>query len=49
MELLRKAYKEEFVDAVKNKSMKEKKAKLEEYTGIREFPLFSMKITSMLG
>ena len=27
LELLRKAYKEEFVDAVKNKSMKEKKAK----------------------
>ncbi|MEI8008205.1 MAG: hypothetical protein WCI00_01850 [bacterium] len=48
MELLRKACKEEFVDAVKNKSLKEKKSKLEEYTGVKDMPLFASKITSML-
>ena len=48
LELLRKAYKEEFVDAVKNKSLKEKKSKLEEYTGVKDMPLFASKITSML-
>lgn len=48
MELLRKACNEEFVDAVKNMSKKDKKAKLEEYTGIKDLPLFGLKLTSML-
>jgi hypothetical protein len=46
---LRKSYKEEFVDAVKNKAKKEKKAKLEEYTGIKNIPLNALKMTTMLG
>jgi hypothetical protein len=48
LELLRKAYNEEYVDAVKNKSMKEKKEKIEEYAGIANIPLFALKITTML-
>jgi hypothetical protein len=48
LELLRKAYNEEYIDAVKNKAQKEKKTKLEEYTGIKNIPLFGLKITSML-
>lgn len=48
MELLRKACNEEYVDAVKNKSRKEKKDKIEEYTGIKNIPLFALTITSML-
>ena len=48
LELLRKACNEDFVDTVKNKSPREKKEKLEAYTGIKDFPLFGLKITSML-
>lgn len=48
-ELTRKAYGAEFVDDVANKSPKEKKEKLEIYTGIKGFPLYARKLTSMLG
>ena len=48
MELLRKACKEEYVDAVKNKSRREKKEKIEEYTGIKNLPLFALTLSSML-
>lgn len=48
LELLRKAYGAKFVDEVANKPQKEKKAKLEAYTGVKEIPLFPLKLTSML-
>jgi len=48
-ELLRKACKEEYVDAVKNKSPKEKREKLQEYTGVKDIPLNALKMTTMLG
>lgn len=49
LELVRKACKEEYADAVKNKKEKEKKTKLEEYTGIKNIPLDGRKVTTMLG
>lgn len=49
LELLRKAYKAEFIDDIKNKQQDEKKKKLEEYTWIKGIPLFAQKISSMLG
>lgn len=48
-EILRKACKEEYVDAVKNKSPKEKRERLQEYTGVKDIPLNALKITTMLG
>ncbi|MEI6774601.1 MAG: hypothetical protein WCL18_07640 [bacterium] len=48
VELLRKAYNEEYVDTVKNKSQKEKRTKLKEFTGIEDIPLFALKMTTML-
>ncbi len=49
LDLIRKASNEEYVDAIKNLSVKEKKARLESYVHISDIPLFSTKITSMLG
>jgi hypothetical protein len=48
-ELLRKACNEEYVDAVVNKSPKEKREKLQKYTGVKDLPLNASKITTMLG
>jgi hypothetical protein len=46
---LRKACKEEYVDAVKNKSQQEKREKLQEYTGLKNIPLHALKMSTMLG
>ncbi|MCX6822592.1 MAG: hypothetical protein NTX91_01155 [candidate division SR1 bacterium] len=49
LELIRKAFGAAFVDEIKNKSAKEKKTKLKEYTGVESIPLFATTISTMLG
>ncbi len=47
--MLKQWFQAKTIDEIKNKSQKEKKEKLAEYTGIKWLPLFPAKITSMLG